>query len=129
MHKGFLKIGAILAAFSIALGAFGAHSLREAHVTDEALRIFETAVRYQFYHVFGLLLAAMLYKDFHFNSTIWACRLFIVGILLFSASLYFLTWVKAAVIPGYDWVGAVTPFGGLALISAWLCLAISFFKK
>lgn len=129
MHKGYLKTAAILAAISIALGAFGAHSLKEANVTQEAVSIFETAVRYQFYHVFAILIAAILYKDFPFKTTLWACRLFIIGIILFSGSLYFLTWVKAAVMPGYNYVGVLTPFGGLAFIGGWVCLLKSLSKK
>ncbi|MFT3910636.1 MAG: DUF423 domain-containing protein [Ferruginibacter sp.] len=129
MHKGFLKTATLLAAISIAFGAFGAHTLKEMNVTQDAVSIFDTAVRYQFYHVFALLIAAILYKDFPFKTTAWACRLFILGIILFSGSLYFLTWVKAAVIPGYNFVGAVTPVGGLAFIAGWICLFVSFFKK
>lgn len=129
MHKGFLKTATILAAISIAFGAFGAHSLKEANVSQDAVSIFDTAVRYQFYHVFALLIAAILYKDFPFKTTLWACRLFIIGIILFSGSLYFLTWVKAAVVPGYNYVGAITPVGGLAFIGGWICLLVSFFRK
>ena len=129
MHKGFLKTAAVLAALSIALGAFGAHTLKEANVTQEAVSIFETAVRYQFYHVFALFIAAILYAAFPFKTTLWACRLFLTGIILFSGSLYFLTWVKAAGVPGYDAVGAITPVGGLAFIGGWICLLVSFSKK
>ena len=128
MHKGFLKMAVILAALSVATGAFGAHSLKGT-VTDRALEIFETAVRYQFYHVFALLAAAMLYAQYPFKTTRWACRLFVTGIILFCGSLYFLTYVKAAVKPGYDFIGAFTPFGGLAFIGGWLCLLFSFLKK
>lgn len=129
MHNGFLKTGAILAALSIALGAFGAHSLRQANVTEEASRLFETAVRYQFYHVFAIFFAAIVYKDFPFSTTLWAARLFVAGIVLFSGSLYFFTWVKAAVVPGYDAIGLITPLGGLAFIAGWICMAVSFFRK
>ena len=76
-----------------------------------------------------LLIAAILYKDFPFKTTLWAGRLFIIGIILFSGSLYFLTWVKAAVIPGYNYVGAITPFGGLAFIAGWICLFVSAIGK
>lgn len=128
MHKGFLKTAAILGMFSVILGAFGAHTLRGV-ISDRAIEIFETAVRYQFLHVFALMAVGILYKEFPFKSMIWAGRLFIIGIILFSGSLYVLTWIKGAVIPGYNAIGAITPFGGLAFISGWLCLLISFFKK
>ena len=121
MHKGFLKTAALLAAFSVGLGAFAAHTLKGS-ISDYAFGIFETAVRYQFYHVFALLITGILYKDFPGKLLKWAGRLFIVGIILFSGSLYLLAFIKAAVMPGYNWVGAITPFGGLCFIIGWICL-------
>jgi uncharacterized membrane protein YgdD (TMEM256/DUF423 family) len=128
MHKGFLKISVIVGALSVALGAFGAHALK-GMISNDAIAIFETGVRYQFYHVFALLATAILYKDFPFSTTVWAGRLFITGIILFSGSLYVLTAIKGAVIPGYDFIGAFTPFGGVSFIAGWLCLLVSFFGK
>ncbi len=66
------------------LGAFGAHGLRGS-VSDYALEIFETSVRYQFYHVFALLAVGILYKEFPNKIMLWSGRLFIAGIILFSA--------------------------------------------
>ncbi|HVZ96552.1 MAG TPA: DUF423 domain-containing protein [Chitinophagaceae bacterium] len=121
MHKGFLKVAAVMGALTVALGAFGAHGLR-GHISDFALSIFETAVRYQFYHVFALLASGILFKEFPDNLIRWSGRLFIAGIILFSGSLYLLTYFKAAVIPGYDWIGAITPIGGISFIAGWMCL-------
>jgi uncharacterized membrane protein YgdD (TMEM256/DUF423 family) len=121
MHKGFLKTAALLGTLSVALGAFAAHSLKQ-HVSDYAVSIFETGVRYQFYHAFALLASGILYKEFPSKFIIWSGKLFIIGIILFSGSLYALTFVKAVVLPGYDWIGAITPFGGLSFIVGWLCL-------
>ena len=121
MHKGFLKTATLLGALSVALGAFGAHALKQ-HVSDYAVNIFETGVRYQFYHAFALLVSGILYKEFPNKFIKWSGKLFIVGIIFFCASLYALTFVKAAVLPGYDWIGAITPFGGLSFIAGWLCL-------
>ena len=123
MHKGFLKTAALLSAFSVALGAFAAHSLKGA-ISDYALGIFETAVRYQFYHVFAIFIAGILFKDFAGKPLKWAGILFIAGIVLFSGSLYVLAVIKAAVLPGYNWVGAITPFGGLCFIAGWIFLFI-----
>ena len=128
MHKGFLKSAVILGALSVALGAFGAHALKGL-ISNDAVAIFETGVRYQYYHVFALITTGILYKEFPFPTTTWAGRLFIIGIILFSGSLYVLTWIKGAVIPGYNFIGAITPFGGLSFIGGWLCLLLSFFKK
>ena len=130
MHKGFLRTAVILGAISVAMGAFGAHYLRDVKmVSDRAVATFETAVRYQFYHVFALLAASILYKDFRSATMLWACRLFVTGIILFSGSLFLLTYKQAAVLPGFGWVGPITPFGGLAFIAGWMLMLVSFFKK
>ena len=128
MHKGYLKTATLLGALSVALGAFAAHSLKQ-HVSDYAVGIFETAVRYQFYHAFALLAAGILYQDFPNKIIQWAGKLFIAGIIFFCISLYLLTFIKAAVLPGYDWVGAITPVGGLCFIAGWLCLFLGIRRK
>ncbi|MDQ2720821.1 MAG: DUF423 domain-containing protein [Bacteroidota bacterium] len=128
MHKGFLKTAALLGAISVGLGAFAAHSLKGT-VSDYAFEIFETAVRYQFYHVFALLITGILYKGFPGKLLKWSGKLFILGIILFSGSLYVLAFIKAAVMPGYNWLGAITPFGGLCFIIGWICLFLSISKK
>ena len=123
MHKGFIKTAAILGALSVAIGAFAAHRLKGS-ISDIALEIFETAVKYQFYHVFALLAAGILYKEFPGKLLLWSGRLFIAGIILFSGSLYVLTAVKAAGTEGYDWIGAFTPFGGLCFILGWIFIFV-----
>lgn len=128
MHKAFLKTATIIGALSVALGAFAAHSLKS-NVSDYAVDIFETGVRYQFYHAFALLASGILYKEFTNNFVRWSGRCFIAGIILFSGSLYLLTFIKAAVKPGYDWVGAITPVGGLFFIVGWVCLFLGIFKR
>ncbi|MBA2561692.1 MAG: DUF423 domain-containing protein [Chitinophagaceae bacterium] len=128
MHKGFIKTAILLGALSVALGAFAAHALKQ-QVSDHAVNIFETGVRYQFYHVFALLAAGILYKEFPNRFISWAGILFIAGIILFSGSLYWLMYIKGAVTPGYNWVGAITPLGGVAFILGWIFLFIGCFKK
>ena len=128
MNKRFLKTAALAGGVSVALGAFGAHALKGS-ISDYAVSIFETAARYQFYHVFALLAAAILYKEFPNRLMQWSGVLFIAGIILFSGSLYVLTYIKAAVLPGYDWIGAITPFGGLCFIAGWICLFGGIVKK
>lgn len=128
MHKFFLQAGAIFGAVAVALGAFGAHALKKM-VSDVAVNIFETGVRYQFYHVFALVFVGILYRDFPGKWMLWAGNLFITGILLFSGSLYVLTYFKAAVKPNYEWVGAITPFGGLAFIAGWVCVFVALYKS
>ena len=121
MHKGFLKTAAFLGALSVGLGAFAAHGLKQ-HISDNALSIFETSVRYQFYHVFALLATGILYQNFPNKLIKWAGILFILGIVIFSGSLYLLTIIKATALTGYDWVGAITPLGGLSFILGWIFL-------
>ena len=123
MHKGYIKTAAFLGALSVMLGAFAAHKLKQI-VSEQAVTIFETAVRYQFYHVFALALTAVMYKDFP-NKLISASGiLFMLGILFFSGSLYLLTYITANNIIGLDWIGAITPIGGLFFIVGWLCLSL-----
>ncbi len=128
MHKGFLKTAAVIGLLSVALGAFAAHSLK-GMVSERSLMTFETAVRYQFYHVLALLATGILFKEFKGKFLLWAGRFFIFGIILFSGSLYILAIVQAAVQPGYNWIGAITPFGGLCFIIGWILMFLSFFKK
>ena len=120
MHKNFLRIAAILGALSVILGAFAAHGLKQVLSADQR-QVFETAVRYQFYHVFALLAAGILYKEFPGKFMKWAGYLFIAGIILFSGSLYLLCYAKHA---GYalNWLGAITPFGGAAFVAGWIML-------
>ena len=127
MHKGFLITALVLGAASVILGAFGAHALKKL-VPEAAITIFETGVRYQFYHVFALALAAILYQNFSNNLISWAGACFIIGIILFSGSLYVLTYAKAVNSSSFSWVGPVTPLGGLFLIAGWILLAVAVIK-
>ena len=127
MHKGFLKTAALLGALSVALGAFAAHGLKKIFSADN-LQVFETAVRYQFYHVFALLAVGILYAAFPGKLLVWAGKLFIGGIVLFSGSLYVLCYVKYAEMP-LNWIGAITPFGGAAFIGGWLMLFWTVLKR
>ena len=128
MHKGFLKLASILAIVSVAAGAFAAHALK-GRISDHALATFETGVRYQFYHVIALFITGIIYKDFAYRTVKWAGWFFIMGIVLFSGSLYLLTVKQAMVSAGFLWVGPITPIGGFAFIMGWLLLALSFFKR
>ena len=121
MHKGFISTAAILGLLSVALGAFTAHALKE-KISDYAVNIFETGVRYQFYHVFALMATGILYKEFHNKFIKRAGFFFISGMILFCGSLYCLTYIKGAVMPGYNWVGAITPVGGVFFMSGWISL-------
>lgn len=127
MHKTFLKTAALAGALSVMLGAFAAHSLKQI-LSLENLQVFETAVRYQFYHVFALLAVGILYKEFPGKLLKWAGSLFIAGMFLFSGSLYLLCYVKHNELP-LNWLGAITPFGGAAFIGGWVLVLFSLFTK
>jgi len=128
MHTKFLQTAAFLGALSVILGAFGAHGLKKL-IDDHALTIYETAVRYQFYHVFALALVGILYKEYSSKLLYFAGVFFIIGIGLFSGSLYLLTYKVAANSDGFNWAGPVTPIGGLFFIIGWICLALGIRKK
>lgn len=126
MHKSFLQLAALLGALSVAMGAFGAHALKKI-VPEATVNIFETGVRYQFYHVFALAAVAILFREFDNKWMLWSGYMFIVGIILFSGSLYFLTYIKATD-KSLNWVGAITPIGGVAFIAGWIFLFIGLYK-
>jgi uncharacterized membrane protein YgdD (TMEM256/DUF423 family) len=128
MHKGFLRTAIILGAISVAMGAFGAHSLKGI-VSERVIATFDTAVRYQFIHVFALLFTGILYKEYAGRWLVLAGWSFIAGLFLFCGSLYVLAYSQATVQPGFSWVGPITPFGGLAFILGWLFLLVGTFKK
>jgi uncharacterized membrane protein YgdD (TMEM256/DUF423 family) len=128
MHKGFLKTGSLFAALAVIFGAFAAHAIKN-RVSADALAIFETGVRYQMYHSFALIFTGILYKEFSSKTLLWAGKFFIAGILLFSTSLYLLTYFKAVENTTMLWLGAVTPFGGVCFIAGWALLFKVFTKN
>lgn len=119
--RSWLVAGALLAAVAVAAGAFGAHGLR-GRLSPGDLATFETAARYQMYHGLGLVAVALLAERgiTGLNVPGW---LFLVGILLFSGSLYLLT------LAGLRWMGAVTPLGGVAFILGWVMLAVAGWRQ
>ncbi len=115
----FLSLGAVLAAMAVVLGAFGAHALKGRLPTD-MLAVYHTAVEYHFWHALGLLavgLACLQWPDSPWLRA--AGWLLAAGVLLFSGSLYLL------VLSGARWLGAVTPFGGMAFILGWIAFALA----
>jgi uncharacterized membrane protein YgdD (TMEM256/DUF423 family) len=127
MVKVFLAIAALLAGLSVALGAFASHGLKD-KLTERALEIFETATRYQMYHALALALVAVLLmqsESIGVTAQPWlnaAGYAFIAGIIMFSGSLYALSF------SGVKVLGAITPMGGVAFMAGWGCLAIAAFS-
>lgn len=120
-----IQLAAGLGALAVGLGAFGAHGLK-AVANAETVAVFETAVRYQFYHVFGLLAIAMLAPHHPNGRRFWARAnlSFLLGILIFSGSLYLLSFSKVYDL-GLNWLGAITPIGGLAFILGWVFILLA----
>ncbi|HYF30786.1 MAG TPA: DUF423 domain-containing protein [Chitinophagaceae bacterium] len=128
MSKTFLIVAALLGAVSVALGAFAAHGLKKI-VPPDTVASFETGVRYQFYHTFALLITGLLLERMQSQWLHWAGYSFIIGIVLFSGSLYLLTALKATQTVGLTGIGIITPFGGLFFIAGWVLMAIGILKR
>ncbi|GAA4315832.1 DUF423 domain-containing protein [Compostibacter hankyongensis] len=127
MHRTYLIIAALLGALSVITGAFGAHGVKSL-VTPDVLEIYETGVRYQFYHVFALLAVGILYRWYPGKAMSWAGILFIAGVVLFSGSLYLITLMKAGGKSVPTGIGLLTPLGGLLLTGGWAALLLAFLK-
>jgi len=129
MNSSFFKIGALLGAISVILGAFAAHGLKSRLPLD-AVAGFETGVRYQFYHAFALLILGLAADKLSPKWLNLSGKSFIIGVLLFSGSLYLLTFLKAAGATAMlKYAGIITPFGGLAFIAGWVFLFLASYKK
>ncbi len=121
--KTFIIIGAINAFLAVALGAFGAHGLKD-KIEPYYLDIWKTGVTYQMFHALGILAVAMLLGKAAASSLFsWSGWLMLIGIILFSGSLYVLSVTKISVI------GIITPFGGVAFLTAWILMIIGAVKN
>ena len=114
----WIVIGAIFAGLGVGFGAFGAHSLKE-RLSAENLNIFEVAARYQMYHSMALIAVGLLAVKIDNVAVLVAGCAFVIGIVLFSGSLYVMSITEAR------WLGMVTPFGGLAFLVGWGALAFA----
>ncbi len=117
-----LAIAGVLMALATVFGAFGAHALK-AHLSQDRLQVYETAVRYHFIHALGLLAIGLLLRSTDGSLLRWSAVLVLAGIVLFSGSLYLLTFGAPRAF------GIVTPIGGLALISGWILFAVTIIRQ
>ena len=127
MDKQIIITASIFGMLAVMAGAFGAHALK-AILAAEQLQTWQTAVQYQFYHVFALLFLAVLTQQNSSYATA-AFYLFAFGIVFFSGSLYLLSCRYAL---GWDWLkffGPITPIGGLLFIGGWLMLLLAAIKQ
>ncbi|MDN3397926.1 DUF423 domain-containing protein [Psychrobacter sp. APC 3426] len=115
----WIAIGALNMAIAVALGAFGAHGLKTL-VSEEQLEWWQTATLYLFVHALGLLIVGLLIRlRYATQTTAWLLQ---IGIIIFAGSLYAMT------LGAPRWFGAITPIGGLLMITGWLWLSVSAFK-
>lgn len=114
--RTFIILGSLFAFAGIALGAFAAHLLKD-RLTPEMFQIYEVGIRYHIYHVPAIFLVAILATLYPNLNTAPAGWLFVVGIILFSGSLYALSLTEVRIL------GAITPLGGLCFLAGWLWLA------
>ena len=118
----FIVLGAIMACLGVALGAFGAHALKDKFAEPRYAAIWETAVSYQMYHAVGLLIIGVLSSNALLGESrmlSWAGYLMFAGTVFFSASLYILA------VTGVKKLGAITPIGGGLFLVAWVLVALS----
>jgi uncharacterized membrane protein YgdD (TMEM256/DUF423 family) len=119
LQKKLIFIGALLGGLSVALGAFGAHALKQLLSAHGRTDTYELAVRYQFYHSLAILIMVALMDKLNESKASWAALLMTSGTIVFSGSLYILA------LSGKTIWGAVTPVGGVLLIAGWLMFLLS----
>lgn len=121
-QKRILIVGAILAGVAVGLGAFGAHALKQLLQQNGRVDTFELAIRYHFYHAFQLLVLGALHPTY--SSRFWRASAWmsVVGILLFSGSLYVMSIFNTTR------VALITPLGGVCFIAAWGLMAWAIYR-
>lgn len=125
MNRGFLISGAFFGLLAVVLGAFAAHGLKEA-ISESAIATFETGVKFQVYHAILLLIIGVINLQKKIVSS-WLLYLIIVGIVLFSGSIYFLATNNLWTFD-FTRIALITPFGGSLLILSWAILLLNFIK-
>jgi uncharacterized membrane protein YgdD (TMEM256/DUF423 family) len=119
MHRGLFMSGAVSAFLAVALGAFGAHALKD-QSSAYSLDVFHTGVQYQSMHALALLLVSLAWGVMQQKTLVmWSGRLFLAGTVVFSGSLYLLA------ITGMKWLGAITPIGGVCFLIGWALLVLA----
>jgi uncharacterized membrane protein YgdD (TMEM256/DUF423 family) len=122
-QRGILLAGALAGALGVMIGAFGAHGLAALLEAQNRTATFETAVKYHLYHALALVLTGILYFQLPARPIRLAGLFFLIGLLIFSGSLYILC------LTNITWLGAITPIGGLFLIAGWLSLGHGIFHN
>lgn len=116
------SLGCFSALISVAAGAFAAHALKP-RLSPDLLAVFETGAEYQMYHALALLAVGALHESRRGRLAPIAGVAFTLGTLLFSGSLY------ALALSGARWLGAITPFGGVAFLIGWFVLGVAALQR
>lgn len=127
-QKRFLLIGGLLCAFSVILGAFGAHALKE-ELSPDKISAFDKGVRYQFMHAVSLILFSVMPEKFQTKLLNTASWMMCFGILFFSGSIYILTTKELIGIENISFIAPITPLGGLCFISGWVLFSVNVLKS
>lgn len=124
MERLFVILGSVLMFLGVGAGAFGAHGLsRYFEQYPDLSGTYDTAVQYLMIHGLALFAVAWISSNWPGRLANWAGYLFLLGILLFSGSLFLLVLTRVG------WLGAITPFGGAAFLAGWLCLALAAWRN
>lgn len=132
MKPFWISLGALLAGLAVAAGAFGAHGLKtwvdQGRLDTQQLINFETAVRYQMYHAYAIIIVGMLNRTSNRPARLspWA---FVVGIVLFCGGLYFHVLARTVAPEMARVLVRLVPIGGLAFLTGWVALAVNFFRE
>lgn len=119
MKEKSLRVGIIIAGLTVAIGAFGAHSLADILSANGRIETYKTAVFYQFVHSLAIILTSLLYEKYDSKRLNTAFYLFFLGIIIFSGSLYILSITDIRIL------GAITPIGGISFIIGWIYLYLA----
>ncbi|RZK82175.1 MAG: DUF423 domain-containing protein [Pedobacter sp.] len=124
MNKSILLTASVFGALAVILGAFGAHGLKSV-IEPSAIEIWAKGVEYQFYHTFALLFLSLMKPDKLVRLAYW---FFSFGILFFSGSLYLLATRAVTGLSFVNYIGPITPVGGLLMILGWLMVFLAALK-
>ncbi|MCG9880566.1 MAG: DUF423 domain-containing protein [Bacteroidia bacterium] len=127
-HRKFVKIGFLFAGLSVVLGAFGSHLLKK-YLDEPALNTFEIGVRYQFMHALALIMLGLNHRRFNESRLSAALWLMVIGVIIFSGSLYLLSTRSIWGSDEFKFIGAITPLGGVSFILAWFILFFAGFSS
>ncbi len=122
MARVFVILGSINMLIAVALGAFGAHIVRDL-ISGHYYTIYQTGVDYHMFHSLGILLVGIIALKIPGKQINWSGWLLFIGIVIFSGSLYVLS------LTGISIIGAITPIGGVSFLIGWLLLALAAYKK